>query len=100
MGVLIIDYVGHVNDFVIVVALKAGQVQVGIEQLVHLVRYAFLDFRDLAFLGFEKLFQVLRALVLVLVEYHSDLRKVLLDLGLDDVPVPFLYALEVLLTLL
>ena len=53
MGVLIIDYVGHVNDFVIVVALKAGQVQVGIEQLVHLVRYAFLDFRDLTFLGFE-----------------------------------------------
>jgi hypothetical protein len=97
---LIIDDIGHVNHLVVIVRLQTAQVNIIVEKLVLLIKYALLDGLNLLILLAKQLCKVSLAIGLILVHDVPELSEVLLHLILYDLPVALLDPLKILLSLL
>lgn len=96
VGLLVIYYVCHVDNFVVVMGLQRAQVQIVIVELVEAFLHLGLDVAQFLILLVHQLLQLALSLLLEGIHHFSDLRKVLLQLILYYLTIATLHALEVL----
>jgi len=99
MSMLIIYDISHVNNFMLVMALQAPQVDIVIEELVHFCIDAILNGLDLFLLLIQQFAKISFTFLFIIVHDFSELAKVFFHFALNNLSVALLYSMEVALGL-
>ena len=99
MSMLIIYDISHVNNFMLVMALQAPQVDIVIEELVHFCIDAILNGLDLFLLLIQQFAKISFTFLFIIVHDFSELAKVFFHFALNNLSVALLYSVEVALSL-
>jgi hypothetical protein len=71
MAVLIIDDISHVNDLMLIMTLQASQINIIVEELIHLRIDAVLNGLDLLLLLVQQLAKIGLTFLFIIIHYFS-----------------------------
>ena len=71
MAMLIIDDIGHVNNLMLIMTLQASQIDIIIEELIHLCIDAILNGLDLLLLLIQQLTKISLTFLFIIIHYFS-----------------------------
>ena len=96
---LIIYDISHVNDLMLIMTLQTSQIDIIIEQLIHLCINTVLNGFYLFLLLIQQLAKICLTFLFIIIHYFSKLAKVFFHFALNDLSVALLYSMEVALSL-
>lgn len=96
---LIIDDVSHINDLMLIMTLQTSQIDIIIEELIHLCINAILNGLDLLLLLIQQLAKICLTFLFIIIHDFSKLAKVFFHFALYNLSITLLNSMEIALSL-